>query len=713
MGARTSRPHKGSQALRLQRWNDGLMMKNKHRSIFLFLFLTVTNLLSAASLSDAQLEEFRKFAVEQMEQDQVPGMTIGFIRWGNQDSLWVEGFGFSDLENRISAKAESAYRLASVSKPMTAAAVLQLAEQGKIDLDSEVQTYVSYFPKKKWPVTVRQLLAHLGGISHYKNYEVEGRIKEHKTPKEAIAIFENFDLIGEPGTKYSYSSYGYNLLAAVVEGASGIPFGEYMKKNVWDPLEMQNTRLDDPTDLIPNRVRGYRILKGQIKNSEFVDISSRFGAGGKRSTVPDLLKFAKGLIEGKLLSPKSMDLVYSSMTKADGHFVDYSAGWGTRPANGHFMLRHTGSQQETSTVLMCFPALKLAIACAINQEDGSASVFANRLYEIVMNERLNLNAYVKQNQKIYQAINSTFASGLSYFEQYKKPMETDPKKLKAAQDYFIRSTAKGNDKLVEDGVHPVAGEPYREMGSYMANVLARKRGADLNTYHSNGAISFFHDYLELCKKEKSSMCEFPRELTRQIAQWDQSWKKTNSEEIRWLRIDADSNLSEVNLLLRKEFAAESAYPDFSRELADLTWDNLLKGNNEKSLQAGELGMSFYPESARHLSLYGISQVAIGDKSRGISYLKKAYQLDPTSPAEPDWISDFAEEMANTGKIPEAFKIMEAALEVHPNNAKLLSDMGEAYLAMENKPKAEEFFQKALKVDPNLERARMMIDRLKP
>jgi tetratricopeptide (TPR) repeat protein len=247
----------------------------------------------------------------------------------------------------------------------------------------------------------------------------------------------------------------------------------------------------------------------------------------------------------------------------------------------------------------------------------------------------------------------------------------------------------------------------------MANVLAQKYGADLETYHSNGAIPFFNDYLEVCKQEKSSICEFPRELIRQVSQWDQSWKKTNSEEIRWLRINSDSNLTEIDSLLRKRFAAESAYPDFSRELADLTWDNLLKGNNEKSVQAGQMGMSYYPESARHLAINGVSQVAVGDKNLGISYLKKAYQLDPTSPAEPDWISDFAEEMANAGKIDEAFKIMEAALEVHPNNAKLLSDMGEAYLMMENKTKAEEFFQKALKVDPNLERAKMMIDRLKP
>ncbi len=689
------------------------MMKNKQRFLFLFLFLflSLANVLFAAGLTETQLEEFRKFAAQQMQEDKVPGMTIGFIRWGDQNDLvWVEAFGYSDLENQVQAKAESAYRLGSVSKPLTAVAVLQLVEQGKINLDAEVQTYVPYFPKKKWPVTVRQLLAHLGGISHYKNYEVEGRIKDHKSTKEAIVIFGDFDLIAEPGTKYSYSSYGYNLLAAVVEGASSTSFDEFMKKNVWDPLDMKETRLDDPADLISNRARGYRILNGEIKNSEFVDISSRFGAGGTRSTVPDLLKFAKGLVEDKLVSAKTMDLVYSSMATKDGRFVDYSAGWGTRPANGHFMLRHSGSQQETSTVLMCFPALRLAIACAVNQEDAGATVFANRLYEMLMNERLNLNAYVKTQQKTYEAMNSIFASGVAYFELHGKPMTTDAKELKAARDYFARSIAKNEDKLVKDGIHPVAGEPYTKVGSYMAEVMSRKYGADLKTYHTNGAIGFFNDYLKICKQEKAAICDFQREFNQQVAQWNQSWEKTNSDEIRWLRINANSDLNQIDSLLRKAFSSQSIYPDFSRELSDLTWDYVLKGNNEKSIQAGEIGATFYPDSPRHLALYGIALVAVSDKNKGISYLKKAYQLDPESPAEPDWISDFAEEMANAGKIPEAFKIMEAALEVHPNNAKLLSDMGEAYLMMEDEPKAEEFFLKALKIDPNLERAKAMIDK---
>ena len=114
--------------------------------------------------------------------------------------------------------------------------------------------------------------------------------------------------VAEPGTRFNYSSYGYNLLGAVIEGASGKPYGEYLREVLWGPLGMDATRMDDPDALIPNRVRGYRRgPDGDVINSEFVDISSRFAAGGTRSTVLDLLKFARGVIEGRVLPAALQD----------------------------------------------------------------------------------------------------------------------------------------------------------------------------------------------------------------------------------------------------------------------------------------------------------------------------------------------------------------------------------------------------------------------
>jgi CubicO group peptidase (beta-lactamase class C family) len=341
----------------------------------------------------AKLRDFEDFVRQQMEKNKVPGLTVGFIK---DDYIWAKGFGYADLENKTLAKADSAYRLASVQKSMTAAAILQLAEQGKINLDAEVQTYVPYFPKKKYPITVRQLLYHLSGIPHYVNRNFEQHIKEHKTTREAVAIFENFDLIAEPGTKFSYSSYGYNLLGAVIEGASKQSYAGYMREHIWQPLGMNDTRMDDPLDLIPNRVRGYQMVNGELKNSEFIDVSSRFAAGGTRGTITDLLKFMRGLNEGKILSPKSVDLMYTPMRLRDGTIsgfpktAGYAMGWNLAPQSDGLVVINDGGQQETRTFILNFPSKKFALAVAQNLESDDNGAIIFRLYELVLNEKFSL-----------------------------------------------------------------------------------------------------------------------------------------------------------------------------------------------------------------------------------------------------------------------------------------------------------------------------------
>ena len=156
--------------------------------------LAVVNLVGAGQAMAAEphaeaIERFRAFAKERIEHDPIPGLSVGFV---TEDFLWADGFGWADLENRVPANAESAYRLASVTKPMTAIAALKLVEQGKLDLDAEVQTYVPDFPRKAHPVTTRQLLGHLGGISHYQNYDLEGHFKDHKNTEQSLAVFADF-----------------------------------------------------------------------------------------------------------------------------------------------------------------------------------------------------------------------------------------------------------------------------------------------------------------------------------------------------------------------------------------------------------------------------------------------------------------------------------------------------------------------------------------
>ena len=333
-----------------------------------------------------KLAQYEAFVQSEMTRLRIPGLTVGFFK---DDCTWVAAFGFADLENRVPASVRSAYRYASVQKSMTALAILQLADRGVIDLDAEVQRYVPAFPRKPWPVTVRQLLGHLGGIPHYVNRDVEQHITRHMTTREAVAIFAGFDLVAEPGTRYSYSSYGYNLLGAAIEGASGKSYGEYMRTNVWDPLGMASVQLDDPVALIPNRVRGYRLVDSAVANAEFIDVSSRFAAGGTRGNVPDLLRFVRAVQQGRLVSRASRDLMYTPMRTRDGQPVPYTAGWQIPPVrNRGLLVTNDGGQQETRTFILNAPEQNFGIAFAMNLEADVYGPLILRLYEVVLGKRL-------------------------------------------------------------------------------------------------------------------------------------------------------------------------------------------------------------------------------------------------------------------------------------------------------------------------------------
>ena len=679
------------------------------------------------SLSPAQLKEFEDFVAAQMKIDKIPGLSIGFLRG---DELWAKGYGFADLENKLPAKAESMYRLASVSKPITAAAVLQLAEKGKINLDAEVQTYVPYFPKKNFPVTVRQLLGHLGGISHYKNYDDEGHFKDFKDTRQSIAVFENFELVAEPGTRYSYSSYGYNLLGAVIEGASGMSYGEYMRENVWKPLGMDSIRLDHPRDIIPNRVRGYENNAGQIRNSEFVDISSRFAAGGSRSTVVDLLKFGKGINDGKILSRASLDLMFNSMVTKAGTLTNYSAGWDVAPGNGQFMISHSGGQQETSTFLFVFPTRNLSIAVMSNLEGANTSQYAARLFQLLTGEAWNTNVYLAREREkfpLYSAMVGVFEEGRVHFEKTGKSFTADASQLTEAFKYFNQNLtaetlleAKMQETLskARAGRQVSAGQPFAKMGSLMAEKLRQKYGAErLISYSNTGAITFFSDYIELYRQDASIPKEFRFNDTieKSIAAWQADWSKTNTSESRKLVINANSNFEETGARLRKAFAGAAVFPNYADALNAAMRFLFINNQKPKGLQAAQLSAEFYPALESSNAFYGIALVITGDKEKGKQFLRRSAEINPNGPASANALNAAAYNLANaTGSADDSVTLLSAASELYPQEANLYDSLGDFYSRKGLKDKAIEYYQKALAINPkypNAEKAKEILQRL--
>ncbi|MGB3860882.1 MAG: serine hydrolase [Candidatus Aminicenantaceae bacterium] len=668
------------------------------------------------------IRKYKDFLNLYMVLDKVPGLSVSFLKDG---VVWIEGFGYSDLENFVPAKPESAYRLASITKTITAMAVLQLVEKGKIDLDAEVQTYVPYFPKKKWPVTVRQLLGHIGGISHYNNYDLEGHIKVHKNTREALAIFQDFPLVAEPGSKYNYSTYGYNLLGAVIEEASGQSYGDYIKKHIFEPLGMTNSRLDDPVDIIPNRVRGYSLAQGQHKNSEYVDISSRFAGGGTRSTVVDLLKYAIGILDRKLLQTETYRQMFAPMVLKNGRYTTYGMGWNVHPLNGHFCIQHGGSQAETKTFLLILPTERFAIAIASNLESFDRMFYVTKLAELVLDEDIGLEIYItdRSGRFMFETCRAVFSQGLSDYDWNRRHTAQDNKDLAEAFSYFhqnvSRSALRRNfgaaSRRIDEGFHPVGKNAMIKVGSYMASALEVAYGREkLKSYHKGGPLEFFSDYIKISREWHTSQrpYQFTATFADVINSWKKEWDIVYTEEMRNITLSPRSDFQHLSALLREAFSGKEIYPDYSQSLARVSRYFLRDNAQNKAFDVLNLGVAIYPDSPGPLTHLGEAYIWTGDLRSAIKLYKKARALEPDHPdLRLDHFYDLGRQVIEAGKDSRVFTALGVAEALFPRNAKLCSDLGDLYVQIGDRDKAIAYYKKALEIAPRTKAVQDKLDRL--
>lgn len=325
-----------------------------------------------------------------MSQDRIPGISIAVVAEGKL--IWSRGYGTADLENFVPAKAATAYRSASIGKPITATAIMQLTEKGQLELDAPIQKYCKTFPQKQWTLTTRHLLAHLCGIRHYggPNDEQESFSTVHyENITESLKVFENDSLLFEPGTAFHYSTYGYNLLGCVIEGASGKSFLTYMRESIFLPARMYNTRDDNPFVIIPNRASGYTINeKGELTNSRMVDMSNRMPAGGFITTVEDLALFAVAVMEHKLISQKTFEQMLTPQKIKNGKTIDYGLGWAVSADDdwyGEKEASHGGQSPGVSGILYLIPKRNFAVAIQGNSEKFSdRSAMAANIAKIIL-----------------------------------------------------------------------------------------------------------------------------------------------------------------------------------------------------------------------------------------------------------------------------------------------------------------------------------------
>lgn len=337
----------------------------------------------AAERAESQLREF-------MTARRVPGLSVAVGREGKV--IWAKSFGVSDLETGAEVTTKSMFPIGSTTKTLTAIALGILVDQGKIDLDAEVQKYVPYFPKKEHPITIRHLAGHLSGIRDYDMTKGEyANTRQFDSVKEAVAVFANDPLLFEPGTKHAYSAYNFVLLSAVIEGASGSDFLSFIQKNVATPLKLVQTvpvRVEaSPKELVTCYTAGWG---GTPQKASAINVSNKWAAGGFASTPTEMVSFGNAILSGTLIRPATFTTLTTPQKLKDGSDsgAGYGMGWRSgswkQPGTGRELrvVHHGGAANGAMSFFMIIPEEGLTISIQSNLLFQPFNEFSKQAYAL-------------------------------------------------------------------------------------------------------------------------------------------------------------------------------------------------------------------------------------------------------------------------------------------------------------------------------------------
>lgn len=279
-------------------------------------------------------------AHEVMQSDHSPALAVCVIQHGRV--LVDRAYGTSDLENDVPATNETEFSMASITKQLTSAAILQLADRGRLQLDDDLSLFVSGFPKDRG-ITIRRLLNHTAGIHNINSLpSYWAQSGQQTTPEALIAFFRDLPLDFAPGTDYRYSNSGYILLGAVIEKASGQPYATYVKTNLIDPLHLEGMVYGGTSNLIRHRAHGYRYTGSGFVNAEHYDDSQAFSMGGFLSTARDLARWTSALHDQQVLSATEYREMITPAVLPDGEILTYGDGVELGRIDNRHLLSHAG-----------------------------------------------------------------------------------------------------------------------------------------------------------------------------------------------------------------------------------------------------------------------------------------------------------------------------------------------------------------------------------
>ena len=344
-------------------------------------FLPAAAQTNAAAPSDkqiaARIDEYMKSAVEV---ERFSG-SILVARGGR--TLFSRGYGMANVEFDAPNTPDTVFRLASLTKQFTAAAIMMLQERGKLNVGDPFCKYLEDCPPAWQPVTIRQLLTMTSGIQGVTALEL-GPLRGLPVPWDQwLEATKKKPLEFAPGETFKYSGTGYTLLGFIIERVSGKPYGEFLQENIFTPLGMKRTGYEEPLRIIKNRATGYKQLPGDpLNNVPYREIIRMYASGGMYSTTEDLLLWDKALYTDRLLSKKSIDEMFTpfrEMMPGKG----YAYGWWTSHKFGRTEIAHGGNATGFITYIARYPSDRVTVIVLSNNERGSSGKISSVLSSIV------------------------------------------------------------------------------------------------------------------------------------------------------------------------------------------------------------------------------------------------------------------------------------------------------------------------------------------
>ncbi len=349
--------------------------------------IALVAILAGAALGQdppTQSDQVAQYVNQEMARQHIPGVALLVAR--NGEIVRAQGFGFANVELQVPVKPETLFQSGSMGKQFTATAVMMLVEQGKIGLDDSITKYFPEAPATWKPVTIRHLLTHTAGFTDYpKAFD----FRKDYSEDELLKIVTGIPLAFPPGTKWSYSNLGYLTLGVLIHRVTGKFYGDMLQARIFRPLGMTTTRIMSEADIIPNRASGYRLVKGELKNQEWVSPTLNTTADGSLYfSILDLAKWDAALYTEKLLKRSSLEQMWTVARLKGGqpNSGHYGFGWEIENVHGHRVIGHSGSWQGFKTQISRYVDDKLTVVVLANLAEAEPGKIAEHVAGMYLSE---------------------------------------------------------------------------------------------------------------------------------------------------------------------------------------------------------------------------------------------------------------------------------------------------------------------------------------